>query len=397
MKSGIRRLIRGLAAMAIALPLISATASTARASASCPPRVIDMGTLGGANSEIDGANRVGDWVGSADNPNGEGRPVLWHDGTILDLGEPDGWAADVTNAGVVVGNTDVDGSNPRAFAWARGTARDLPIPAWADGSFVRRINARDDAAGALYSANGVSVPTVWQRLTHVRVLPMPDGFTNGEGLGINGAGDVVGDVWNENADVAWEWRPDGSNGALQPEYAEGFSQANVVNDRGWAAGGLDFGGQLGLWAAVWRRGTVTKLGQLGEDENFSFAFGQDQTGDYVGGGTYTIDDPYLHVFITHLGLGKLLTMLPLSGDQADSSNAHAAIHAYEGEPGVAVGGASTTSTGDLHATVWTCAYQQAFAPSVTIAARPNFTAPAGPRGLEASLRNGLARSHPVGG
>ena len=35
-----------------------------------------------------------------------------------------------------------------------------------------------------------------------------------------------------------------------------------------------------------------------------------------------------------------------------------------GEPGVAVGGYSTTSSGDTHATVWTCAFRQAFPPPI---------------------------------
>jgi len=57
-------------------------------------------------------------------------------------------------------------------------------------------------------------------------------------------------------------------------------------------------------------------------------------------------------------------MLPLSGDLSDRSNAHAVVPAHRGMPGVAVGGASATSNGDYHATVWTCAFQQAFTPSV---------------------------------
>jgi hypothetical protein len=344
--------------ISIALPMISIAAPAARATAACAPRVIDMGTLGGSNSEIDGANRVGDWVGSAQNGAGEGRAVLWHHGVIRDLGE-DGWAADITNAGVVVGN-----ANAGAFTWYRGVARSLPIPAWASGSYVRRINQQNDAVGSLSTADGNSVPTEWVHLSHVRLLRVPSGFSGGEALGINDAGDIVGDVGNDSAQVAWEWGHDGTSHALQPEFATGFGQANVINDRGWAAGGLDFGGRIGLWAAVWKRGTVGKLGQLGRNRNFSFAFGQDQLGDYVGGGTYTINDNFLHVFITHVGLGKLLTMLPLSGNMSDRSNAHAAIPSYNGQPGIAVGGDSVTSSGEDHATVWTCAYQQAFTPAI---------------------------------
>jgi hypothetical protein len=61
----------------------------------------------------------------------------------------------------------------------------------------------------------------------------------------------------------------------------------------------------------------------------------------------------------------MLTMLPLSGDLNDPSNAHAAVPAYMGQPGIAVGGDSTTATGEDHATVWTCAFRQTVAPPDT--------------------------------
>jgi uncharacterized membrane protein len=335
--------------------------------APCNPRIIDLGTLGGANSEIDGANRLGVWVGAADDAHGVTMPVLWRGGAIQTLGESDGFAADITNAGVVVGNANTNSQSPTAFWWYRGTVQALPVPGWSTGSYVRRINQRDDAVGSLSVSDGSSVPVEWRRLHSVRVLPLPTGATSGEALGINDAGEIVGDVSTDTALIAWEWGRDGSSHALQPEYAEGFSQANLINDRGWAAGGLDFGGQLGLWGAVWRAGSVSKLGQLGADENFSFAFGQDQIGDYVGGATYSLDDPYLHVFVTRAGSGTIRTMLPLSGNLLESSNAHAVVPSYQGQPGVAVGGDSTTSNGDDHATVWTCAFRQAFTPTFAAA------------------------------
>ena len=382
-----RRPARGMIALVLSLPMIMVDAPRANAAAGCTPRVIDMGTLGGQNSEIDGANSLGDWVGSAQDSHGENRAVLWHDGVIRDLGESEAWAADITDAGVVVGNSDVNG----AFDWSHGVARPLPLPAWATGSYVRRINQHDDAVGAVGSADGSSFPIEWRRLTRPRLLPVPAGFDGGEALGINDAGDIVGDVSSADGVVAWEWDHDGTSRPLPPEYPNGFSEANVVNDRGWAAGGLDFGGQIGLWAAVWRKGGVEKLGQLGADQNFSFVFGEDQQGDYVGGGTYTIDDPSFHVFVTHVGMGRLLTMLPLSGDQADRSNAHAVVPSYDGQSGIAVGGDSTTASGEDHATVWTCAYQQAFVPdpgvtSPSTAAGPTRQIPRG-RSAAAQIRD----------
>src|SRR5262249_10354772 len=137
---------------------------------------------------------------------------------------------------------------------------------------------------------------------------------------------------------------------------------NLINNRGLVAGGLDFGGQIGLWPATWQHGTVSKLGTFGTEPNYGFIFGQNELGDEVGQGTYMAGVLPVHGFPSRARSGTVLTMLPLSGNIADASNAHAVIPSYMGQPGIAVGGESTTSTGDYHATVWTCAFRQAFPP-----------------------------------
>jgi uncharacterized membrane protein len=369
MSTRIGRPLVSLAVVATSMVAVAAAVPSAEArqgpggNAPCAPRIIDLGTLGGANSEIDGSNAHGLWVGSADNADGVPTPVLWRNNAIHTLGESDGFAGDATDAGVVVGVADMDTPSSTAFWWYRGTAHALPTPSWAIGSSARRINQHNDVAGTLTAADGSGVPVEWIHLRTVRVLPVPDGFS-GEALGINDAGDIVGDIGNDTTQIAWEWGHDGSSHALQPEYPVGFSQANLIDDRGIAAGGLDFGGQLGLWAATWSDGSVSKLGAFGPEPNFTFAFGQDQLGDYVGFGTYSIDDSAVHVFVTRAGSGTMLTMRPLSGNLDDGSNAHAVVPAYMGQPGIAVGGDSTTSSGDDHATVWTCAFRQAFPPPI---------------------------------
>jgi uncharacterized membrane protein len=374
----------------VAASLVVATASAPSAYADrssgrapCAPRIIDLGTLGGANSEIDGGNRTGTWVGSADDPNGVPTPVLWRGDSMQTLGESDGFAGDVTNAGVVVGVANADTPSSSAFWWYRGTAHSLPTPSWATASSARRINQHNDAVGTLTRKDGSSVPVEWRALRTVRVLPLPADALSGEALGINDSGHIVGDVSTDVAEIAWEWGPGGSSHPLQPEYTQGFSQANIINDRGWVAGGLDFGGQFGLWASVWRYGSVSKLGQFGSDLNFGFAFGGDQIGDYVGAATYTTDDQFLHVFITRAGSGTLRTLMPLSGDLLERSNAHAVVPSYGGQ-GVAVGGDSDIGNGDIHATVWTCAYQQALAPpAITARAAAGARVPAWRHSLNA--------------
>lgn len=346
-----------VAAMGLAVASVGVAGGSASAAVStCNPQVIDMGTLGGSNSEIDGASATGTFVGAADTADGDTRPVLWNGTSIVDLGLHHGWAAAVNGDGVVVGNTD---STPGAFAWQAGRSWSLPVPAPYTSSYVRRINSRGDASGSVTDAAGTTYPAVWERLRTLHQLGIPAGYDGAEALGVNDRGDAVGDAWNSSEDVAWEWPAGGGSYELAPIYHNGFSEANVINTRGTAGGGMDFGGQLGLWAGVWRNGGFEQLGQFDVDPNFSFAFGGDEADDYVGGGSYSLDDPYLHVFLSKPGLHQLLTMPPLSGNLHDRSLAHAVVPPHGTVTGTTVGGGSTTATGDRHATLWTCAWQQA--------------------------------------
>jgi hypothetical protein len=59
-------LASSLAVIASSAPAAWAARQGPGGSAPCAPQIIDLGTLGGANSEINGANRNGAWVGSAD-------------------------------------------------------------------------------------------------------------------------------------------------------------------------------------------------------------------------------------------------------------------------------------------------------------------------------------------
>jgi hypothetical protein len=94
---------------------------------------------------------------------------------------------------------------------------------------------------------------------------------------------------------------------------------------------------------------------------FGFAYGGDQVGDYVGTAAYSPTDFSTHVFLTRVGAHVLYTLPPLSGKLADASNAHAVVPNLWAD-GTVVGGDSTTSSGNDHATLWTCAWNQAARP-----------------------------------
>jgi uncharacterized membrane protein len=183
-------------------------------------------------------------------------------------------------------------------------------------------------------------------------------------MAINDLGDVVGAAYTDDQLVAWGWGKNGGNHPLARIDLQGFSQANVLDNRGRAAGISDFGGNPGGQAALWRNGRLRSLGVFG-DSDFSFALGTNGRGDFVGSATYYLGEDSSHVFLTSASWdGPLRTLMPLSGDPRDESSAHAATGGR-----VAVGGESLTAGGEIHATVWTCAYRQAFVPDVEPAAR----------------------------
>lgn len=350
-----------VAFMAVASAVAPAVAQPST-NPSCTPQVVDLGTLGGENSEIDGDNGHDTFVGAAEDASGRSHAVLWPiGGSVVDLGEPNAWAADMNSAGVVVGNAQANSPHQFAFAWYDGQRSRLPEPGWASGDYVRRINDNDDAAGIVFGRHGHAHPAVWLHLSFLRVLPIPPGYSDAEVLGINDDGEMVGDASHSTPPYeqdAWWWRQDGSNGPLEPDHTGGFGEANTVNERGWAAGGTDYGGRIGLWPAVWRHGSLVRLGPTGPGFQYGFPYGGDNVGDYVGGAAYSIDDNYLHVMLAHLGEHVLYTMPPLSGDLGDRSNAHAVLPGVPGL-GTVVGGESTTADGNDHATMWTCAWAQA--------------------------------------
>lgn len=347
----------------VVLPLVVPTVASAHVSG-CNPQVIDLGTLGGTSSEILEANARGMWVGSSRTAEGVNRAVIWGPGGIRDLGTRKGESEgdDINNRGIVVGNqSSREPDIGRAFIWRRGVLRNLPTLPGGGGTFVRRLNERGDATGSATDRQGIEHPVVWLRGRHLVKLPVPAGYLGAYGMAVNDRGDVVGGAFKPRKLVAWGWDKDGSNHPLAEIDLHGFSQANVLDNRGRAAGISDFGGNPGAQASLWQDGRERSLGVFG-DSDFSFALGTNGQGDYVGVGDYFLGAGEGHVFLTSASWhGPLRTLMPLSGDPSDESGAHAATGGN-----VSVGGHSYTADGEKHATVWTCAYKQAFVPDVEL-------------------------------
>lgn len=122
-----------------------------------------------------------------------------------------GWNEDFTILTAILWNLRPDGKGWQAMSLPPST--DYPA------AQVYAINDRGEMVGVVNSADqSVWLPRLWKPLNLKRTLysqpielPLPKGgFTNGEAVGINERGDVVGDCWNDDASldlsVGWSTR-----------------------------------------------------------------------------------------------------------------------------------------------------------------------------------------------
>jgi probable HAF family extracellular repeat protein len=161
---------------------------------------VDLGTLGGRDSEALAVNRYGLVVGQSQVRSGHRHPFLWRAGRMIDLGTlggPDAVAVDVNSTGQVVGASDTASGARHAFLWSGGRLTDL-------GGGVPAANTVEAAA---ISDSGVVTGTGdlasfspkafrWRdgRLTWLPGTGTGTGGSTGGtvGLDVDGRGDVLG-------------------------------------------------------------------------------------------------------------------------------------------------------------------------------------------------------------
>jgi probable HAF family extracellular repeat protein len=332
---------------------VSAAATTA-ADGRCVPQVLDYGSLGGQYTRIVAGNRSGLLVGYAESATGDGKAVRWRGRNPVDLGATSpAIAMDVNDSGNIVGNQK-QWPDQRAFMWRNGNLTELPTLGSATNA--RRINHRGVIAGSALdpSAPQMERPVFWQN-GRIHVLPVRPGYVGGFAQGINDRGDVVGALYTEQLAEAWLWKADGTDQPLST--AGGLSQANVVDNTGRIYGASLRSG--GFEAARWKSGHEQGLGFLGTGD-FSFVLGTNGLGDAVGVGNYQPGDPTEHIMVTSGKPGEPpRTLPPLSGNYLDPTNAHFISATF---PTMVAGSSDPVAGHPGRATVWTCAWSQAFIP-----------------------------------
>lgn len=353
---------RGTVVVAVTAGALVGVASSASTTAAqrCRPAIKDLGDpLHGHFSFADGVNSAGTVAGSAMLPNGRGRAVVWRHGTATNLGVigkyDESFAHGIADDGTVVGELNFHQTEAAPFVYSHGQMRQLP-GLGGDFGYAAAINNQGVIAGTASDAAGNPHAVAWTHDgTKVHDLGIADGDASSFGSGLNRANVVVGDTDTAGGDERPALFDHGGVVVLSPSKGD-LGAAEDVNSYGRVIG-LSFlpnGDQHAtVWEPLQRRGR--DLGML-PGGTFASLVDVDEFGRAAGGGDIA-NHPGVTKAIVWPGSGPLRALQPLSRHFQDDF----AVARKLGKQGQAVGGSQNTS-GEIRATVWTCAFRQAFLP-----------------------------------
>jgi len=330
--------------------------------------VQDLGTLGGTFSWAFGINNHGSVSGMAYLSGDTAvHGFLWRKGRMTDLGALEGsnsWAPNRPNdSDEVIGGAESSFTDPTGedfcnfgfgtdltcvpFLWEKGVMTPLPTLGGNNGT-AGYINNRGQVVGTVENTTPDSCglnsfqirPVIWEH-GQISELPLLPNDTNGVANGINERGHAAG--WSGCtpflASRAVLWKKDSvtSLGNLG-----GASGANGINNRGEAFGYSYFSDNATFHGVFWRKDmAVRDLGTLPGD-TYSEAWAIDDVGRVVGGSYDAIYNE--RAFLWQDGrMTDLNTLIPADTElfllEADGINARGEI----------VGLAFNMTTGEAHA------------------------------------------------
>src|SRR6266481_159078 len=156
-------------------------------------QVIDLGTLGGLNSEAIGINKSGLIVGNSQIASGYVHAFLYSNKVMSDLGTlggPNSYAIAINDSGQIVGNSDLADGTSHAFLCEAGVMTDLGAVSAVGINASGQILVSDSSFASVYS-NGTMQP-----------LPFPQcvgyGPQYATAYAINDSAEVVGVAWASN-------------------------------------------------------------------------------------------------------------------------------------------------------------------------------------------------------
>jgi uncharacterized membrane protein len=375
----------------------SAAAPAATTARSCRPTATRLPDVGHGSGAI--AFSGSTVVGSVTDARGRTHPAIWRHGhlqVVRDRRISTGEANDINARGEIIGDAD---NFTKAWELRRGRITILRDVHGSSSIYARRINSRGQIAGA---ADNLDSAARWSSATAAPVLLAPqrgDKFSFSKGINDHGA--VAGD--SDAADGTPHpavWNATGHIHVFAGAFGSGTpGDLFEINNSGESAGeSFQVGPQgniIANAATIWsRRGVAHDLGYL-RGLNQSTAFGLSGSG-HVAGESASFSYAHgtarsLHAFVWP-GHGPLLA-LPVP----HLSFARSQSLAHQISDNGTVAGSAGSAHGQLHAYIWTCAFQQAFRPhrrptgaAVPSQSEASGTVPASPSRLAAFMRHAMA-------
>jgi probable HAF family extracellular repeat protein len=258
--------------------------------------IYTIANLGGTTATGYAVNNAGTVAGWSQNASG-GQQAFVSIATglqALPLGTgTESYAYGINNAGIVVGNTYING-NSHGTIWNGFGVTDLGV-----NTYATAINNSGEVAGS----NGQAFVAINGQVEN---LVMPSGMDWSAAYGINDAGIVTGDGRTSTGTfLGLVWNPDGSVVELGT-LGGSSSQANDVNNSGEVVGFASLANGYQHAFSETGGGALTDLGTLGGS---SYAYGINNGGEVVG---YSyLNDGDQHAFLVYDGnMLDLNSLLP---------------------------------------------------------------------------------------
>jgi probable HAF family extracellular repeat protein len=264
--------------------------------------VLDLGVLNGFDeSKAEGFNDAGQVIGTSltGGYTFNGRAFLWHDGTMTAL---DGDGASNTSAafGINAAGQIVGKRSEIAAIWDHGTVASLGTFPNDYASYAVAINSFGQVAGVSRGGGGTHAFFY----DHGIMTPAGDldGYAVGETMALNDAGEVVGTVFNYNAQpYAWHayvWRGGITTDLGVLQQGATWNVANAINNLGAIVGlAMFIDGDVSSHAFLYKDGHLQDLNSLIPAQSgwvLTNATSINDAGRIVGSGTLNGQD---HTFL----------------------------------------------------------------------------------------------------
>ena len=230
--------------------------------------LVDLGTLGGRDSQAMDANSSGQVVGFSNPPGGGGlnyRAVVWQNGLATDLGSLGGdrvEAYGVNEIGQIVGRSSIEPGNnlPNGFLWQDGELTGLPDLDGL-GSYAWMINNHGLIVGQAWSGATSNWRAVKWENGEITDLGSVRVGGNSFAYEVNDAGVIVGSTETSTLyHHPCKWVSGVISLLSIPPRAEG-GYASAINDLDQIVGTIDLGGPLNV-GALWDQDVFSTLDDL---------------------------------------------------------------------------------------------------------------------------------------